>query len=81
MKWRYGFLLCCAALTAMAGATVATTSETPWVCCTSGSACSESETCCSAETLGREPCDPAVPGYCVEVCKRVAGPSTFTPDQ
>ena len=80
MKWRYGFLLCCAALTAMAGATVASGREAPLVCCESASACSEGEVCCDAGALGMDPCDEELGGYCMEKCQRVAG-TTFTPDQ
>jgi hypothetical protein len=81
MKWRYGFLVCSAVLITVAGATVASSSETPWICCTSGNDCLASETCCSANTLGQEPCDGDTPGYCVETCKRVAGTTNFTPDR
>ena len=80
MKWRVAFLLCCATVIALAGVTAASSSEAPWVCCASSSACQAAETCCSADIVGLQPCDGDTPGYCMEVCKRVAGPSTFTPD-
>lgn len=79
MKWRYGFLLCCAALIALAGATTESRSEAPWLCCDSSTACSATELCCDPETLGLDPCNGEAPGYCLEKCKRVA--EAFTPDQ
>lgn len=80
MKWRLGFLVCCAAVIAVTSVTAQSSSEVPWVCCDSRADCSGSQTCCSASTLGLEPCGGDTPGYCVEVCKRVAGSGTFTPD-
>jgi hypothetical protein len=79
MKWRLGFLLCCAALTAMAGATVATSQEVALVCCEETGACPAAQFCCNPDFLGLEPCSESRPNYCMEVCKRVAG-ATFTPD-
>ncbi len=77
MNWRYGFLLCCAALTAMAGASVVEGRETPANCCETGSACGASETCCSPDSIGKPPCGEDGPGYCLDTCVRAA----FTPNQ
>jgi len=80
MKWRYGFLLVCAALTAMAGATVVSGREAPWICCESATGCGQGEVCCDPDGLGTPPCSEELGGFCMEVCKRPAAP-TFTPDQ
>lgn len=77
MNWRYGFLLCCAALIAMAGATVVDGREAPSNCCESGSACDGAEVCCPPDVVGRLPCGDDGPGYCQETCVRVA----FTPGE
>jgi hypothetical protein len=77
MKWRFGFLLCCGALITLAGGTVASSQEAPWICCESSTSCSGTQSCCSAELLGTAPCDEELTGFCMEVCKRVA----FTSDQ
>ena len=76
MKWRFGFLMCCAIVVILAGATVASGREVPLVCCESPTACDAGQTCCDAEVVGTGACDPEFRNYCMEVCKRVA----FTPD-
>ena len=79
MKWRLGFLVCCAAVIAMAGAAVESRPETPWICCEGSSGCAATEVCCEFDTLGLPACDESAPGYCVEKCRRVMS-GTFTPD-
>ena len=79
MKWRYGFLVGCAVLITLAGATVASSQEVALVCCEVSGSCPGSQACCSAVALGMEPCDDNLSNYCMDVCKRVAG-ATFTPD-
>ena len=81
MKWRYGFRLCCGALITLAGGTVASSEEAALVCCESSTSCPGTQSYCSNELLGTTPCSEELSGFCLEVCKRVAGPSTFTPDQ
>ena len=82
MKWRYGFLLCCAVLITVTGATVASGREAAAVCCESSTGCAEGEVCCDPGGLGTGPCnEEGQAGYCLEVCKRPGGASTFTPDQ
>jgi hypothetical protein len=77
MNWRLGFLLCCAALTAMAATTVANGQEAAWICCESSGSCPGTQLCCDPESLGVLPCSDEAGNYCMEVCKRVG----FTPDQ
>jgi hypothetical protein len=79
MKWRLVFLLCCAALIAMGGASVAISAETPWVCCEGlPGECPSGQVCCDEDFLGKEPCDLEAPGFCMERCIRVASPVAFT---
>jgi hypothetical protein len=77
MKWRFGFLLCCAVLISLAGATVASSQEVALICCQSTGSCPGGQLCCDAESVGLEPCEDSLANYCMEVCKRVA----FTSDQ
>ena len=81
MKWRYGFLACCAIVIALAGAAVASGQEAAWICCESPVGCPGSQTCCDAGSLGMDPCDNDLPSFCMERCIRVAGAGTFTADQ
>ncbi len=82
MKWRYGFLLCCAVLIALAGATVASGREVALLCCESSAGCPGEKVCCDPDGIGLDPCDEGtLVGYCMERCTRVAGASTFTADQ
>ena len=80
MKWRLGFLLCCAVVVMLAGATVASGREAAAICCESPAGCAEGEKCCDPGGLGTGPCSEELAGFCMEVCKRPAG-ATFTPDQ
>ena len=81
MKWRYGFLACCAVLITAASTTIVSSKEVAWLCCETTGSCPAAQLCCDADSVGRDPCDDNNPNYCMDVCKRVAGASTFTPDQ
>jgi len=81
MKWRLGFLLCCATLIALAGATAESSPAVPWICCDGSTACPAQELCCDAESLGQDPCSEELAGLCVEKCKRVIGTANVTLDR
>ena len=78
MKWRLGFLLCCAALITLAGASVASSPQPVLICCESSTPCPGSQFCCDPGPLGMDPCDIDLPGFCMEVCRRIVGTATFT---
>ena len=81
MKWRYGFLVCCAVLIMAAGATVTSGREAAAICCESAAGCPTGQVCCDPEGLGTGPCsEEFLIGYCRETCK-VGGALTFTADQ
>ena len=80
MKWRIGFLVCCAVAIGLATVTAATSPEVAMICCEAAAGCPGGQVCCDPEVLGTEPCDEELPGYCKETCKRVAGAATFTLD-
>lgn len=79
MKWRLGFLLCCAILITLASATVATTQEATWICCESSGSCAAGQACCDPRAIGADPCDDDLPGFCMEKCVRI-GTDAFSQD-